>query len=204
MPSEPALSSAKVNIGQYPAHGEHRKLHWCHCFRRLSVVIAVMAQFTLIQSFCVDSWCPVSNGICQKQSVFNTNETSNQQLAHLTEQHFYASLFPDRSAKNIGRFEAAQSELGLIMTPVEEYSSKCNTDKAGIPTMALFTEQNQAVKALQPNRDLLKKNKNLAAEAARAWAEKSGISWNDFTQSTTFHGIRYIFDSSPRAYKSRK
>ena len=90
------------------------------------------------------------------------------------------------------------------MTSAEEYRSKFGIDEAGFPTMALFTEQNQAVKTLQPDRELLKKNKNLAAEATRAWAVKSGISWNDFTQSTTFHGIRYIFDDSPRAYKSRR
>jgi hypothetical protein len=41
---------------------------------------------------------------------------------------------------------------------------------------------------------LSEKQAALAAEAAREW-RRNIESWSEFTQHTTFHGVKYIFDN---------
>ena len=57
---------------------------------------------------------------------------------------------------------------------------------------------------LQPNRQLSDKQEPMTTEVVHALQDAEGVTWNEFTQNTTFHGIRYIFDRSPSASKWRR
>lgn len=48
------------------------------------------------------------------------------------------------------------------------------------------------------------KQRILTKGEARASSNMDGITWNEFTKNTTFHGIKYIFDASPTAYRTRR
>ena len=48
------------------------------------------------------------------------------------------------------------------------------------------------------------KKKQLAVVAAKVSEDTGAVTWNDFTQKTTFHGIKYIFQRSVSANKTRK
>ena len=77
------------------------------------------------------------------------------------------------------------------MTPVEEYTSQFGTLTGSV--------------AIKSSKQLSDTAQRIADGVAKEPTDNdAGITWSEFTQNTTFHGIRYIFDRSPTAYNSRR
>lgn len=92
------------------------------------------------------------------------------------------------------------------MTPVEEYRTKFSHEKDDLETLSLeegkTKPKGKTFKTAVVRQKMSIKERHIAEAAARAWVDAGGHSWNDFTQNTTFHGIKYIFD--PSSYTIRK